>query len=107
VCSSDALEVASNPGSASDQGRAVAVGLTTTETAVLMLLSEGHTAYSIGLRLEMSPRTASKHLEHIYRKLHVSDRLAAVRVAQQLGIVAPPILPGQPRGVLERGGQRG
>jgi hypothetical protein len=28
-----------------------------------------------------------KHLEHVYRKLGVADRLSAVRVAVELGII--------------------
>lgn len=62
--------------------------LTATEFAVLILLAEGHTACGIAHRLGMAPRTASKHLEHIYRKFGVADRLAAVLAAQEAGIVA-------------------
>lgn len=63
-------------------------GLTATELAVLMHLADGHTAYGIGLRLQMAPRTASKHLEHIYRKLGVTNRLTAVTAAQEAGILS-------------------
>ena len=45
-------------------------------------------AYGIGLRLSVSPRTVHKHLEHIYRKLGVTDRLAAVVAAGEAGIVS-------------------
>lgn len=62
--------------------------LTATELAVLMHLADGHTAYGIGLRLQMAPRTASKHLEHIYRKLGVTNRLTAVTAAQEAGILS-------------------
>ncbi len=62
-------------------------GLTATELAVLILLSEGRTAYAIGRRLDISPRTAQKHLEHIYRKLGVADRLGAVLAAREGGLV--------------------
>ena len=64
------------------------VGLTGRELAVLRLLGEGHTASAIAHRLGASPRTVNKHLEHIYRKLQVNDRLTAVRTAQQLGLLA-------------------
>ena len=62
-------------------GAATQVGLTGTEVAVLSLLTQGHTAQGIARQLSNSPRTVHKHLEHIYRKLGVSDRLRAVQVA--------------------------
>ena len=76
-------------------------GLTATELAVLLLLSEGHTAYTIGRRLAISPRTAQKHLEHIYRKLGVTDRLRAVLTAREGGLLphaaapTPGVIPEQ------------
>lgn len=68
---------------------AKASGLTGRELAVLQLLSDGLTATTIGHRLGRSPRTVQKHLEHIYRKLEVSDRLMAIRVAQEQRLVGP------------------
>jgi DNA-binding CsgD family transcriptional regulator len=64
-------------------------GLTGSELAVLALLAEGHTAFGIARRLSVSPRTVNKHLEHVYRKLGVSDRLRAVSAAASLGIASP------------------
>ncbi len=61
--------------------------LTARETAVMRLLADGLTAAAIGHRLTVSPRTVHRHLEHAYRKLGVSDRLRAVAVAQQLGLL--------------------
>ncbi|WP_433003271.1 response regulator transcription factor [Kribbella sp. CA-294648] len=66
------------------------VGLTGREFAVLRLLAEGHTALGIAHRLTMSQRTVHKHLEHIYPKLGVHDRLTAVRVASALGVLSHP-----------------
>jgi DNA-binding CsgD family transcriptional regulator len=66
---------------------AARIGLTATELAVLVLLADGHTTYGIAIRLQMAPRTASKHLEHIYRKLDVTHRVAAVNVAHTAGLV--------------------
>lgn len=60
--------------------------LTAREMTVLSLLSEGLTADALGRRLGISPRTAGKHLEHIYRKLDVCDRLVAVQRARELGL---------------------
>lgn len=55
--------------------------LTAREMTVLGLLAKGMTSSSIGRYLSISPRTAQKHLEHIYRKLDVNDRLLAVQRA--------------------------
>jgi DNA-binding CsgD family transcriptional regulator len=68
--------------------------LTGREQAVLCLLAQGLTAVAIGRRLSVSPRTVSKHVEHIYRKLSVHDRLGAVRIADAAGLRArrPPLL---------------
>lgn len=63
--------------------------LTVRETAILTLLSKGLTAESLARRLNISPRTAEKHLEHVYRKLDVCDRLMAVQRAYELGILEP------------------
>lgn len=53
-------------------------GLTDRETLVLELVALGWTNVAIARRLGTSPRTVAKHLEHIYRKLGVSGRAAAV-----------------------------
>jgi predicted acyl esterase len=44
----------------------------------------------IALRLQISPRTVHKHLENLYTKLGVRDRLQAVIVAQRNGLLATP-----------------
>ena len=64
----------------SDEG--IDAGLTVRELTVLALLAEGHSTQAIARRLACSPRTVYKHLEHIYRKLGVRDRVNAIRVAQ-------------------------
>jgi DNA-binding CsgD family transcriptional regulator len=64
-------------------------GLTARETAVLKLLTEGLTAGAIGTRLAISTRTVHVHLDHLYRKLGVHDRLMAVRVALECGLWLP------------------
>lgn len=60
--------------------------LTPREAAVLRLLADGLTAAAIARRLSVSERTIHKHLEHVYAKLSVSDRLSAVLLAQELKI---------------------
>jgi DNA-binding CsgD family transcriptional regulator len=53
-------------------------GLTGREAEILAWLSQGKTNIEIGQILSISPRTVKKHLEHIYHKLHVHRRTAAV-----------------------------
>ncbi len=73
------------PGGQRSRGRDL--GLTGREFAVLQLLCSGLTAASIARRLGTSPRTVHKHLEHVYRKLGVRDRLVAVQRARDLGLL--------------------
>lgn len=64
--------------------------LTGRELAVLELLCQGLTAAAIGRRLAVSHRTVHAHLRSIYRKLGVTDRMRAVLMAQEMGLLAPP-----------------
>lgn len=64
-----------------------AKGPTRRERAVLTLLADGLTAAAIARQLRISPRTVNHHLEHLYRKLGTSDRLATVLRAKALGLV--------------------
>ena len=57
------------------------LGLTAREAEVLMWISRGKTNQDIGLILGNSPRTVNKHLEHVFEKLGVATRGAAVAVA--------------------------
>lgn len=59
------------------------LGLTFKETEVLMWISRGKTNRDIGMILGCSPRTVNKHLEHIFEKLGVETRTAAVAVVMQ------------------------
>ncbi|MEU9122784.1 LuxR C-terminal-related transcriptional regulator [Streptomyces sp. NPDC048506] len=54
-----------------------APGVTLRESAVLALLAQGLTNQQIAHRLDISPRTVDKHLEHAYAKLRVGSRVAA------------------------------
>jgi len=58
---------------------------TARELLILDLGSRGLTSAAIARRLDTSPRTVHKHLENLYRKLGVSDRASAVRVAVAAG----------------------
>lgn len=59
------------------------LGLTSREAEILMWISRGKTNNEIGPILDVSPRTVNKHLEHIFEKLGVVTRAAAVSVALQ------------------------
>jgi DNA-binding CsgD family transcriptional regulator len=58
----------------SDTGRQ----LTARERDIVSWLAGGHTDRQIASQLGLSHRTVHKHLEHVYRKLGVASRTAAV-----------------------------
>jgi len=62
-----------------------ALPVTPREREVLSWLAAGKTDKDIGQILGMSPRTVQKHLQHIYEKLGVETRTAAVVRAMELG----------------------
>jgi DNA-binding CsgD family transcriptional regulator len=66
---------------------ATSMHLTPRELAVLGELADGLTAAAIGRKLLITERTVHKHLERLYTKLGVGDRLAAVLRAQRLGLL--------------------
>lgn len=59
------------------------LGLTLRETEVLMWIARGKTNRDIGQILGNSHRTVNKHLEHIFEKLGVDTRGAAVALAME------------------------
>ena len=61
--------------------------LTPREREILNLTAEGCTAPEIGRRLYLSPTTVKTHLQHLYEKLGVSDRAAAVAEAMRRGLL--------------------
>ncbi|MEK7225528.1 MAG: response regulator transcription factor, partial [Bacteroidota bacterium] len=52
--------------------------LTTREKEILEFLSRGLMYKEIASQLFLSPETVRKHVYHIYEKLHVNNRVAAV-----------------------------
>ena len=64
-------------------------GLTPREGDVMRWLSCGKTDAEIAALLQISPRTVHKHLEHVYVKLGVETRTAAVMRALGMGTGAP------------------
>jgi len=61
-----------------DDARPLSAGLTPREEEVLLWLATGKTDGDIATLLDISRRTVQKHLEHIYVKLGVETRTAAV-----------------------------
>ncbi len=57
------------------------------EIEVLTLVSQGHSNQDIARQLHISTATVKTHLIHIYGKLGVSDRTAAVTTALEKGIL--------------------
>jgi DNA-binding NarL/FixJ family response regulator len=72
---------------AARRGELAPPALTPRELEVLQLAARGHTGREIGARLTVSRATVKTHFEHIYEKLHVSDRAAAVASALRLGVI--------------------
>ncbi|RZT88161.1 regulatory LuxR family protein [Pseudonocardia sediminis] len=83
----------SGPAGSAGAEAADALRLTPRELAVLGLLARTLTAAAIGRRLGVSERTVQKHLQRIYAKLGVSDRLGAVCRAQTVGLLPVPLVP--------------
>lgn len=61
--------------------------LTAREEEVLRYLAAGHTNRMIAQRLFISPKTVSRHLEAVYRKLDVRSRAGATLAAMEHGLV--------------------
>lgn len=64
-----------------DRQRTMEPRLTPRERQVIQAAADGLTARQIGRRLGMSERTVTTHLTRIYRKLGVSNRVAALAAA--------------------------
>ncbi len=62
-------------------------GLTDREVSVLRLMAVGRTNHEIADELFISERTVKTHIGHIFTKLAVRDRVAAVLVAYEIGLV--------------------
>lgn len=63
------------------------IALTTREADVLRLVARGLTNAGVAEHLVISPLTVNVHLRSIYRKLNVSSRTAAVRIAVEHRLV--------------------
>ena len=63
-----------------------AAALTLREDQVLRHVAAGASNGEIALALHVSPRTVEKHLEHVYRKLGVPGRYAAMAYARSSSV---------------------
>jgi len=59
------------------------------ELEVLRLVAQGETNRGVAARLFISEATVKTHLLHIYTKLDVNDRAAAVGAAYERGLITP------------------
>lgn len=57
------------------------------ELDIVRLAADGHGNAEIALRLHLSTATVKTHLQHVYEKLEVSDRAAAVAQAIRRGLL--------------------
>jgi DNA-binding CsgD family transcriptional regulator len=69
------------------QGQRACGRLTERELEILHLTAHGNSGPRIAQLLFIMPSTVKSHLEHIYAKLGVSDRAAAVAIALRTGLI--------------------
>ncbi|WP_232910442.1 LuxR C-terminal-related transcriptional regulator [Pseudomonas paralactis] len=60
------------------------------ETQILTLLAEGQSNKAIALAMDISENTVKFHLKHVFSKLCVDNRTAAMAAAMRIGLLAPP-----------------
>jgi DNA-binding NarL/FixJ family response regulator len=73
---------------ASDRTRQPVGDLSDREREVLVCVAEGKTNAAIAAKLSIAPTTVRTHLEHIYRKLDVHSRTAALARAREISATA-------------------
>jgi len=70
-----------------DRMRAPDAALSRREIEVLQLVADGHSNLQISQQLFLSQATVKSHLAHIYTKLAVDSRTAAVAAATTRGLI--------------------
>jgi len=63
------------------------VRLTKRELEILSLIVEGHSSKQVADMLFVSKRTVDFHLDNIYEKLQVTNRMQAMQRASRLGLL--------------------
>jgi ATP/maltotriose-dependent transcriptional regulator MalT len=61
--------------------------LTRREVEILSLIVEGHSSKQVADILFVSKRTVDFHLDNVYEKLQVSNRMQALQRATRLGLL--------------------
>ena len=69
------------------QKRADKFGLTTREIEILQEIASGAHYNQIAEKLFISPKTVRKHIENIYSKLHVHNKVEAIQLAMKHKII--------------------
>ncbi len=63
------------------------VKLTRREVEILTLIVEGHSSKTVADLLFVSKRTVDFHLDNIYEKLNVTNRMQALQRASRMGLL--------------------
>ncbi|HXY51888.1 MAG TPA: response regulator transcription factor [Terriglobales bacterium] len=71
-----------------EPGERLPLGLTRREQQLAQMIDSGLSNKEIAARLNISDQTVKNHVHHMLRKLGTSDRMAAVRVCRQQGLVS-------------------
>jgi DNA-binding NarL/FixJ family response regulator len=57
------------------------------EIEVFLLITEGHSGAEAAEKLEISKRTVDFHLQNVYKKLQVANRVQAFRKMSKMGLI--------------------
>jgi LuxR family maltose regulon positive regulatory protein len=60
------------------------------EFEIFPLLAEGLSNKEIAARLYIAPVTVKTHLQHIYKKLNVNNRIEALKKVREMGNIIDP-----------------
>lgn len=71
----------------SDPKPSIDFGLSQREMEILEKISEGSNYQEIAEQLFIAPKTVRKHIENIYRKLQVHNKVEAIQLAMKHGII--------------------
>lgn len=81
------LKLLRNPIEISDETQKNQIKLSTREIEVLEQLSKGLNYKTIAQNLIVSPNTIRKHIENIYTKLHVHNKIEAIEKARNINLI--------------------
>jgi DNA-binding NarL/FixJ family response regulator len=87
VIAAKSLQLLRDPSKAASEIEKDDFSLTRRETEVLEQLSQGLEYQEIATNLFIAPSTVRKHIENIYRKLQVNNKIRAVKKATRHGLI--------------------